>query len=75
VASAGGDLHVHAPKDDPLHLARWRKAYPADEALAHERLALWSRLDLCRERTWLHPLHVFGRSGAEAATSSGSRTR
>jgi hyaluronoglucosaminidase len=39
VAAAGGDLYVYAPKDDPLHRARWREAYPADVALELERFA------------------------------------
>jgi hyaluronoglucosaminidase len=31
--------YVYAPKDDPLHRARWRDPYPADELDGFERLA------------------------------------
>ena len=35
----GFDLYVYAPKDDPLHRARWRDPLPEEELARFERLA------------------------------------
>lgn len=39
LATNGFDLYVHAPKDDPLHRARWRDPLPEEELARFERLA------------------------------------
>lgn len=43
--SAGMDTYVYAPKDDPLHRARWREPYPAAEL---EQFAAFARDDTLR---------------------------
>ncbi|MDQ3553637.1 MAG: protein O-GlcNAcase [Chloroflexota bacterium] len=39
LAAHGFDLYVYAPKDDPLHRARWRDPLPEGELARFERLA------------------------------------
>lgn len=39
LASAGMDTYVYAPKDDPLHRARWREPYPGEVLDEFEALA------------------------------------
>lgn len=39
LGATGFDLYVHAPKDDPLHRARWRESLPDAELRQFERLA------------------------------------
>jgi len=39
LAAHGFDLYVYAPKDDPLHRARWRDPLPEEELARFERLA------------------------------------
>lgn len=38
LAAQGFDLYVYAPKDDPLHRARWRGPLPEEELAHFERL-------------------------------------
>ncbi len=39
LAANGFDMYVYAPKDDPLHRARWREPLPQAELREFERLA------------------------------------
>jgi hyaluronoglucosaminidase len=39
LGAAGMDTYVYAPKDDPLHRARWREPYAEADLEAFERLA------------------------------------
>ncbi|MBA3307980.1 MAG: beta-N-acetylglucosaminidase domain-containing protein [Chloroflexi bacterium] len=67
LAAHGFDLYVYAPKDDPLHRARWRDPLPEPELVRFDRLARRAAVAGVEFSYGLSPIDLgFGdRSGVE----------